>query len=107
MNIRTTHIGVIAQRVIASLSQSGCQVLAVKAAPSRPMIEIAYPSDELKRDAIEIAEQVNGLRRRAWTARLGGCVIHWHEAPVRDDFEFTANMNASEYLAYRAAGYPA
>lgn len=107
MNIRTTNIGVIAQRVTASLRQSGCQVLAIKAAQVRPLIEIAYPSAELKRDAIEIIEQVNGLRRRAFAARLGGCVIHWHEPTTEDAFELTANMSASQYIAYRAAGYPA
>lgn len=107
MNIRTNSIGVIAQRVIASLRKSGCQVLAVKAAKVRPLIEIAYPSPELQRDAIEIAEQVNGLRRRAFAARMGDCIIHWHEDPVRDEFEFTGNMSASEYIAYRAAGFPA
>ena len=68
MNIRTNSIGVIAQRVIATLRKSGCQVLAVKAAQVRPMIEIAYPTDELKRDALELKEQVNGLRRRAYAA---------------------------------------
>lgn len=107
MNIRTNSIGVIAQRVIATLRKNGCQVLAVKAAQVRPMIEIAYPTDELKEKAIELNEQVNGLRRRAFAARLGGCVIHWHEDPVREEFELTSNMTASEYIAYRAAGYPA
>lgn len=106
MNIRTNSIGVIAQRVIASLRKSGCQVLAVKAAQVRPMIEIAYPSPELQCNAIEIAEQVNGLRRRAYVARLGGCIVHWHEDPVREEFELTAGMSASEYIAYRAAGFP-
>ena len=32
MNIRTNSIGVIAQRVMAELRKSGCQVLTVKAA---------------------------------------------------------------------------
>lgn len=107
MNIRTNSIGVIAQRVIASLRKSGCQVLAVKAAQVRPMIEIAYPSPELQCNAIEIAEQVNGLRRRAYVARLGGCIVHWHDEPEQEDFELTAGMSASEYIAYRAAGFPA
>ncbi|EKB22729.1 hypothetical protein ACV1C8_10050 [Aeromonas hydrophila] len=107
MNIRTNSIGVIAQRVIATLRKSGCQVLAVKAAQVRPMIEIAYPSPELKEGAIELKEQVNGLRRRSYAARLGGCIVHWHEDPVREEFELTAGMSASEYIAYRAAGFPA
>lgn len=107
MNIRTNSIGVIAQRVIATLRKSGCQVLAVKAAQVRPMIEIAYPSPELQCNAIEIAEQVNGLRRRAYVARLGGCIVHWHDEPEQEDFELTAGMSASEYIAYRAAGFPA
>ena len=107
MNIRTNSIGVIAQRVIATLRKNGCQVLAVKAAQVRPMIEIAYPSPELKKEAIELAEQVNGLRRRAFAARLGGCVIHWHEELPQDDFELTGNMTAVEYLHHRAAGFPA
>ncbi|WP_303845209.1 hypothetical protein [Aeromonas sobria] len=107
MNIRTNSIGVIAQRVIASLRKSGCQVLRVKAAELRPMIEISYPTDELKKDAIEMNEQVNGLRRRAYVARLGGCIIHWHDEPNRDDFELTGNMTAVEYLHHRAAGFPA
>jgi len=107
MNIRTNSIGVIAQRVIATLRRNGCQVLAVKAAHVRPMIEIAYPSDELKEKAIELNEQVNGLRRRAYAARLGGCIVHWHEKPSRDDFELTGNMTAVEYLHHRAAGFPA
>ena len=107
MNIRTNSIGVIAQRVIATLRKSGCQVLAVKAAQVRPMIEIAYPSPELQCNAIEIAEQVNGLRRRAYVARLGGCIVHWHDEPEQEYFELTAGMSASEYIAYRAAGFPA
>lgn len=107
MNIRTSNIGVIAQRVIATLRKNGCQVLRVKAAELRPMIEIAYPTDELKKDAIELNEQVNGLRRRAYAARLGGCIIHWHDEPIRDDFELTGNMTAVEYLHHRAAGFPA
>ena len=107
MNIRTNSIGVIAQRVIATLRKNGCQVLAVKAAQVRPMIEIAYPTDELKRDALELKEQVNGLRRRAYAARLNGCIVHWREAATRDEFERTADMAASEYMAYRAAGFPA
>ena len=107
MNIRTNSIGVIAQRVIATLRKSGCQVLAVKAAQVRPMIEIAYPTDELKRDALELKEQVNGLRRRAYVARLGGCIVHWHEDLQQDDFELTGNMTAVEYLHHRAAGFPA
>lgn len=107
MNIRTNSIGVIAQRVIATLRKSGCQVLAVKAAQVRPMIEIAYPSPELQCNAIEIAEQVNGLRRRAYVARLGGCIVHWHDEPEQEDFELNAGMSASEYIAYRAAGFPA
>lgn len=106
MNIRTSNLGVIAQRVLTDLRKSGCQVLTVKVAQVRPMIEIAYPSPELQRDAIEIAEQVNGLRRRAFAARLGGCVIHWHEDLQRDNFELTGNMTAVEYLHHRAAGYP-
>lgn len=107
MNIRTNSIGVIAQRVIATLRKSGCQVLAVKATQVRPMIEIAYPSDELKEKAIELKEQVDGLRRRAYVARLGGCIVHWHDEPNRDDFELTGNMTAVEYLHHRAAGFPA
>ncbi|MGL5813473.1 MAG: hypothetical protein ACRCYW_09115 [Aeromonas sp.] len=107
MNIRTNSIGVIAQRVMAELRKSGCQVLTVKAAQVRPMIEIAYPSPELKQGAIELKEQVNGLRRRAFAARLGGCVIHWHEDLPQDDFELTGNMTAVEYLHHRAAGFPA
>ncbi|WP_429235838.1 hypothetical protein [Aeromonas salmonicida] len=106
MNIRTNSLGVIAQRVIATLRKSGCQVLAVKAAQVRPMIEIAYPSHELQCNAIEIAEQVNGLRRRAYAARLGGCIIHWHEDPVREEFELTGNMTAVEYLQYRGGCFP-
>lgn len=106
MNIRTNSIGVIAQRVMAELRKSGCQVLTVKAAKVRPMIEIAYPSPELKQGAIELKEQVNGLRRRAFAARLGGCVIHWHEEMPQDDFEQTGNMTAVEYLHHRAAGFP-
>ncbi|MGE6160593.1 hypothetical protein ACLHZ7_08760 [Aeromonas salmonicida] len=106
MNIRTNSIGVIAQRVIATLRKSGCQVLAIKATQVRPMIEIAYPSPELKEGALELKEQVNGLRRRAYVARLGGCIVHWHEDPVREEFELTAGMSASEYIAYRAAGFP-
>lgn len=107
MNIRTNSIGVIAQRVMAELRKAGCQVLTVKAAQVRPMIEIAYPSPELKQGAIELNEQVNGLRRRAFAARLGGCVIHWHEDLPQDDFELTGNMTAVEYLHHRAAGFPA
>ncbi len=106
MNIRTNSIGVIAQRVIATLRKSGCQVLAVKAAQVRPMIEIAYPSPELQRDAIEIAERVDGLRRRACVARLGGCIVHRHDEPEQDAGEVTGNMTAVEYLHHRAAGFP-
>ena len=87
MNIRTNSIGVIAQRVIANLRKNGCQVLAVKGHPGTPMIEIAYPTDELGNGTLELKEQVNGLRRRAYAARLGGCIVHWHEDLPQDDFE--------------------
>lgn len=107
MNIHTTTIGIKAQRMACRLRQFGCQVLAIKSTPQRPLIEIAYPTDELKQGAIELNEQINGLRRRAYAARLGGCIIHWHDEPSRDDFELTGNMTAVEYLHHRAAGFPA
>lgn len=50
---------------------------------------------------------MDGLRRRAYVARLGGCIVHWHDEPNRDDFELTGNMTAVEYLHHRAAGFPA
>lgn len=107
MNIHTNPIGIKAQRMANKLRRFGCQVLAIKAARQRPMIEIAYPTDDLRKDSIEIIEQVDGLRRRAYAARLNGCIVHWRETATRDEFERTADMAASEYMAYRAAGFPA
>lgn len=107
MNIHTTPIGIKAQRMACRLRQFGCQVLAIKSTPQRPLIEIAYPTDDLRKNAVEIIEQVDGLRRRAYAARLNGCIVHWRETATRDEFERTAEMSASEYMAYRAAGFPA
>lgn len=107
MNIQTTTIGIKAQRVACRLRKFGCQVLAIKSTPRRPLIEISYPTDELRQGAVEIIEQVDGLRRRAYAARLNGCIVHWREPATRDEFERTAEMSASEYMAYRAAGFPA
>ncbi|WP_071912760.1 hypothetical protein [Aeromonas sp. SCS5] len=107
MNIKTPSIWTKSHRIARNLRKLGCQILAIKSIHQRPIIEIAYPTDELKKDAIELNEQVNGLRRRAYAARLGGCIIHWHEEPSRDDFELTGNMTAVEYLHHRAAGFPA
>lgn len=107
MNIQTTHIGIKAQRMACRLRKFGCQVLAIKSTPKRPLIEIAYPTDDLRDKAVEIIEQVDGLRRRAYAARLNGCIVHWREAAPREEFERTADMAASEYMAYRAAGFPA
>jgi len=107
MGIKNTKLGLLAQQVARKLHNTGCQVLNIKATSQVAMIEIAYPSTELKRDAVEINEQVNGLRRRAYAARLGGCVVHWHEEPEQTEFERTANMSALDYLAYRIVGIPA
>jgi hypothetical protein len=107
MNIHTTPIGIKAQRIACRLRRFGCQVLAIKSTPKRPLIEIAYPTDDLRDKAVEIIEQVDGLRRRAYAARFNGCIVHWRETATRDEFERTADMAASEYMAYRAAGFPA
>jgi hypothetical protein len=107
MKIQTTHLGIKARIMACRLRKLGCQVLAIKSTPKRPLIEIAYPTDDLRKNAVEIIEQVDGLRRRAYAARENGCIVHWRETTTRDEFERTADMAASEYMAYRAAGFPA
>ena len=107
MKIQTTHLGIKARIMASRLRKLGCQVLAIKSTPKRPLIEIAYPTDDLRKNAVEIIEQVDGLRRRAYAARENGCIVHWHEDLPQDDFELTGTMTAVEYLHHRAAGFPA
>lgn len=66
-------------KALASLRQMGCTIRAVKVAPRRPVIEIDYAPDALRASAIEMISEVDGLRRRAYAARLCGALVHWSE----------------------------
>lgn len=68
-----------ARRAVRWLAERGVMARAVKAAPRRPYIEIDQPCPDLAGAAVEITQTVNGLRRRVWAARLGGCVVTWAE----------------------------
>lgn len=68
-----------ARRTVAWLAQRGVATKTIKAAPRRPYIEIDIPCPELLAGATEMVQQVNGLRRRVWAARVGGCVVTWNE----------------------------
>ena len=77
---QTVVMQIQAHRALRWLAEQGVKVRAVKAAPRRPYIEIDYPeSAQLWASAAEMVQQVNGLRRRVWAARLGGCVVTWAE----------------------------
>lgn len=66
-------------KAVASLRQMGCTIRAVKAAPCRPVIEIDYAPSALRATAIDMIVEVDGLRRRAYAARLCGALVHWSE----------------------------
>lgn len=68
-----------ARRALRWLASQGIEARAVKAAPRRPYIEIDTPCPALSQAAVEMTQTVNGLRRRVWAARLGGCVVTWAE----------------------------
>lgn len=45
-----------------------------------PVLAVSGPvPSELASHVMVITEKLNGLERRAWLARLGGCCIHWRE----------------------------
>lgn len=68
-----------AKRTVAWLAKRGVTATAIKVAPRRPYIEIDMPCPELQGRATEMVQQVNGLRRRVWAARVGDCVVTWNE----------------------------
>lgn len=70
-----------ARRAVRWLAARGITVTAVKAAPRRPYIEIDRPCPRLAGAALEMVQNVGGLRRRVWAARLGGCVVTWNDQP--------------------------
>ena len=75
----TRNFNGIRAKACATLRQMGCTIRAVKAAPRRPVIEIDYAPDALRASAIEMILEVDGLRRRAYAARLCGALVHWSE----------------------------
>ena len=76
---QTVVMQIQAHRALRWLAEQGVNARAVKAAPRRPYIEIDTPCPALSESALEMTQTVNGLRRRVWAARLGGCVVTWAE----------------------------
>lgn len=68
-----------AHKLIEKFNDLGILVIGAKQAPKRVLIEIEMPPRSMQEDAIEIVEQVNGLRRLAYAARMSGCVVTWKE----------------------------
>lgn len=58
----------------------GCQVLDSRIVGKSSVLAVSGPvPSELTSHVLVITEKLNGLERRAWLARLGGCCIHWRE----------------------------
>lgn len=62
------------------LQEKGVAVLDSKIVNRTPVLSVAGPvPTELTSQVMVITEKLNGLERRAWLARLGGCCVHWRE----------------------------
>ena len=62
------------------LQEKGVAVLDSKFVNRTPVLSVSGPvPTELTSSVMVITEKMNGLERRAWLARLGGCCVHWRE----------------------------
>ncbi len=62
------------------LQEKGVAVLDSKIVNRTPVLSVSGPvPTELTSQVMVITEKMNGLERRAWLARLGGCCVHWRE----------------------------
>lgn len=62
------------------LAQQGCKVLDVHQAKKRPIITIDVACPLLQRTAIQLIQNKNGQRYFGYSARVGECLVHWHQA---------------------------
>ncbi len=62
------------------LQEKGVAVLDSNIVNRTPVLSVSGPvPTELTSQVMVIPEKRNGLERRAWLARLGGCCVHWRE----------------------------
>jgi hypothetical protein len=62
------------------LQAKGISVIENRVVNKTPVLVVSGPvPSELTSHVLVITEKLNGLERRAWLARLGGCCIHWRE----------------------------
>ena len=62
------------------LQAKGISVIENRVVNITPVLAVTGPvPSELASHVMVITEKLNGLERRAWLARLGGCCIHWRE----------------------------
>ncbi|HIE3655300.1 hypothetical protein AB8989_06220 [Yersinia hibernica] len=59
------------------LERRNVEIKRVNAERARPMLEIVAPCPDLVRRSKEIIETSNGHVRKAYTAMVQGCIIHW------------------------------
>ena len=69
-----------AARLHQWLKEKGINVLESKVIGRCGMLTIAGPLPEDLADNVTLVhENVGGLTRRTWAARLGGCYVNWRE----------------------------
>ncbi|MEE2025058.1 hypothetical protein [Alkalimonas mucilaginosa] len=61
------------------LAQQGCNIVNVRQAKRRPVISIDVACPVLQRNATVLIETKNGQRSLGYTARVGDCLVHWHQ----------------------------
>ena len=62
------------------LKEKGIEALESKVIGRCGMLTIAEPLPEELADMVTLVhENVGGLTRRTWAARLGGCYVNWRE----------------------------
>lgn len=62
------------------LQAKGISVIENRVVNKTPVLSVSGPvPSELASHVMVITEKLNGLERRAWLARLGGCCLHWRE----------------------------
>ena len=62
------------------LQAKGISVIENRVVNKTPVLAVSGPvPSEMASHVMVITEKLNGLERRAWLARLGGCCIHWRE----------------------------
>lgn len=67
----------VTRNAIALLEKAGSEIAGFNLTPPRPVIDINFPSCRLAETAIEVSEQVNGMRRTVFLSRFNGCVVRW------------------------------